>query len=207
MILIGAGLGLLILGYLQIQEPAAPELSLPERCEEIGGEWVYQSQAATCLLATGQRLVYSLAQDEFLPQVGLIDELAVVDERPEIAAPLECSEELAFEDYLSAESYTGRVKVDFDTDIAARHYRTAITKDAARGVNFGGRYLASTWGCGQGCVGLAVINAETGKILSYGLRAGDFDFEPDSDLLKLADGAAYVLQADELVAVCAANGV
>ena len=45
-----------------------------------------------------------------------------------------------------------------------REFRTKIREGAAKGPNFAGRYTIADWGCGAGCVSIAVIDAKDGKV-------------------------------------------
>lgn len=59
--------------------------------------------------------------------------------------------------------------VDFSSNADARAFRTLLTRAAAAGPNFAGSYTVATWGCGTSCQTSAVIDAETGAIIAYGL--------------------------------------
>jgi hypothetical protein len=45
-----------------------------------------------------------------------------------------------------------------------RRFRTMIRKAAAGGPNFAGHFTVAEWGCGAGCVSVAIIDATTGSI-------------------------------------------
>ncbi|HEY2014793.1 MAG TPA: hypothetical protein VGH38_14895 [Bryobacteraceae bacterium] len=45
-----------------------------------------------------------------------------------------------------------------------RMFRTMIRESAAKGPNFAGHYTIAEWGCGAGCVSMAIIDAVDGKI-------------------------------------------
>lgn len=197
MSLVVFGLVLLAAGFLYGQRPPSATLSLVERCVELGGEWLYNSNDKICTLPSGEWLAYSLSADDFLPR-GAGEQAA-----PEVLAVSdECSARLSFADFSTEDSYSGRAQVDFSTNDEAKHYRTAISKDVARGVNFAGQYVLSMWGCGDGCVGSAVINAESGKILSYGLTSAGYEFELGSRLLDVEGQGYYVVEGDELIKRC-----
>ncbi len=87
-----------------------------------------------------------------------------------------------------------------------RAYRTAIRRGAAGGPNFAGHLTIASWGCGSGCISIALIDAKSGEIyhapfetLGWGLPLARYDgryapneegFEPltfhkDSNLLIL----------------------
>ena len=77
-----------------------------------------------------------------------------------------------------------------------------IREGAAKGPNFAGHFTIADWGCGAGCVSIAVIDAKDGKVYSgpfqvlswamfkyegrYSSNTPEFvplDFHPDSRLL------------------------
>jgi hypothetical protein len=193
-------------GYTQSQRPSTP--SLAERCTELGGEWLYNSHEKICTMPDGEWLAYSLSKDAFVPQseleLGLPEVLAASDEVAASDSVRSCDEPLEFSAYPVAEEevFSGLPAVDFLTNDAARYYHTAISKDVSRGANFAGKYVVSTWGCGSGCVGSAVVNAESGKILNYGLTSTGYDFSVDSRLLDAHNEGYYVVEDDVLKQVC-----
>ncbi len=197
-----------VIGIVALDPLAKPTpASLIERCEEKDGEWLYNSDRRVCILADGTWLQYDLASDDFVsPQVQVPIALAAEPE-PEIAESWNedvatCEREPQFEDYPMVSMYDGRLaSVDFSTNKAAEHHRTAIRKDMVD-VNFGGRYVFSYWGCGEGCKGSAVIDGETGEILMYGLKARSFDFVSDSRLLIVNSNEYYAVEDDVFRQVC-----
>ncbi|QYO65428.1 hypothetical protein [Leptolyngbya sp. 7M] len=54
--------------------------------------------------------------------------------------------------------------IDFRSHKDARMFRTRLREALRGGVNFAGRYIIATWGCGTGCVSGAVIESRTGKV-------------------------------------------
>ena len=81
----------------------------------------------------------------------------------------------------------------------ARMYRTNLRNAAQEGVNFAGKYVLASWGCGTGCLEAAIINARTGQVffpsVLQGISAGFCDlpdytetlvYKPDSRLLVLS---------------------
>ena len=46
----------------------------------------------------------------------------------------------------------------------ARKFQTRIREGAKKGPNFAGHYTIVTWGCGSGCLGLAFVDAQTGRV-------------------------------------------
>lgn len=159
-------------------------------CEARGGEWVNNAEVPLCMtpdeglleLIDGSFVAYSnvdaWTQSDTQPLAGkkLGEENDGRSGAQEIAGV--CKEE-------HPERYTGKIaSVDFSSWPGSAAYRTAITKDVVRGVNFAGAYVVSTWGCGRkkgdACVGHAIIDARTGKILLYGAigkQTADFSLE------------------------------
>ncbi|MBK9156080.1 MAG: hypothetical protein IPM25_18045 [Chloracidobacterium sp.] len=69
-----------------------------------------------------------------------------------------------FSDYPAAVE-TARVRsINFAQDPDARMFRTRLSEALRRGVNFAGRYVLATWGCGTGCISGAIIDGRTGKV-------------------------------------------
>jgi hypothetical protein len=70
----------------------------------------------------------------------------------------------AFEQFSVAESFTGKPA---PPQITASHrlFRTMIRRGASKGPNFAGHYTIATWGCGTGCMSLAIIDAKDGRVL------------------------------------------
>ena len=203
MSVVGFGLLLLVLGFIYDDQPKPGPTPLAERCSELGGEWLYKSADLLCLLPGGDKLSYHPASDTFEPYVssgGLVP-VAQASTGEKVAVDT-CTQEPEFADYAANQSFAGRPKVDFTTNEAAGRYRTAITKDVARGVNFAGKYVVSTWGCGEGCQGSAVIDAETGAIVEYGLESNRFAFEDNSRLLDAGREGYYVLSDERLKPLC-----
>lgn len=195
------GLTIIVIGliFLSRGRTQSAESSLVDRCSQLDGEWLYQSDDQICLMASGVRLAYSQAADEFL--------MAAIDQDSGLIAPVSevalevdqvcqaVGQELDFIDLpvpISQQVQVDHPRVDFSTNEAARLYRTAISKDVARGVNYAGKFVVSTWGCGKGCVGSAVIDATDGFIASYGLKASSYGYRPDSFLLK-AGSENYII--------------
>ncbi len=187
---IGLGFVCWLAGLMSSSQQRGGSESLAERCSELGGEWLYRSAELLCYLPDGNKLTYSSAENGFIPYVG---------ERQPTGS---CSSTPSFNDYQTSQSFNGRAKVDFSTNKAARQYRTAITKDVATGVNFAGKYVLSIWGCGDNCQGSAVINAETGKILSYGLTSTGYEFGVASRLLATGKMGYFVVEDDAFKQIC-----
>lgn len=108
--------------------------------------------------------------------------------------------------------YTGKIaSVDFSSWPDASKYKTAITKDVARGVNFAGSYVVSTWGCTKNrraaaCVGHAIVDARTGEIVLYdvvGKRTGEFSVDSNMFSVTLQSGEEKVWSVEnEMLVNC-----
>lgn len=74
-------------------------------------------------------------------------------------------------DVLDEEVYTGQVAgVRFDGNFPeAKMFQTKIREAAQQGPNFAGHYTVATWGCGSGCQQHAVVDAQSGDIISFGI--------------------------------------
>ena len=70
----------------------------------------------------------------------------------------------------SFESYPANIAHPRDTSQLvlttrlAKKYKSVITAEAAKPVNFAGHYRVATWGCGTDCRGFAIINKHTGVV-------------------------------------------
>ncbi len=188
-------------------------ISPQQLCEERGGEWLHESVKPTCITADGQWLNFDEKQHDFV--------LANGTPAPFVAsATIESTGEEnmacpggSFTDHPATGSSPDpsssrrgelslRTTADFSTWPDAKQYRSAINKDLERGINFAGHYVVSSWGCPQftDCEGYAVIDAQNGKILSFGQTSyGRPRYLPDSRLLEteLENGSkTYLINED-----------
>ena len=70
-----------------------------------------------------------------------------------------------FEEYSVVEKYGGSVATpDVKSHPRSREFRTMIRNGAKDGPNFAGHYTIVFWGCGAGCISLALADAITGKV-------------------------------------------
>jgi hypothetical protein len=166
----------------------SPALTPEALCTKQGGEWLNGSAEPTCVMKSGEFLVFDEGSGDFIdPAAGEV--LAVQDEQPrertmEPAENQACAGE--FTDYPIEGVMADRgVVIDFSSWPDAAKYRSAINRDYARGANFADHYVVANWGCPDfaGCEGHAVIDTSTGKILSYGETSLGTDFTKDSRLL------------------------
>jgi hypothetical protein len=208
-------------------------------CAARGGSWVYGSSLPLCMTpdegllefvdgsfkertdgtdneTDGADIAYDPWEEGFEPllageeltqeESGGDEEGAEEGERRGGTSPAlmqECAER-------KTEEYTGRIAdVDFSSWPDASKYKTAITKDVARGASFAGSYVVSTWGCAKNrraaaCVGHAIVDARTGEIVLYdvvGKRTGDFSVDSNmfSVVLQSGEEKVWSVEGDELV--------
>jgi len=89
-----------------------------------------------------------------------------------------------------ASASVGRAALDISNPIA-RKYRTVIRQQMRLGPNFAGHYRVAIWGCGSSCNMFAVIDLESGGVITpsnhsvSGVRLAANDFLPDG----FGDGA------------------
>jgi len=56
--------------------------------------------------------------------------------------------------------------LDLKSSPTARMYRTVLRREIARGPNFAGHYRVAVWGCGSSCSMFAVVNLNTGRVIT-----------------------------------------
>lgn len=69
-----------------------------------------------------------------------------------------------FEDYPAAEIFKGSPAAPKLRRPGDRLFRTKIREGAAKGPNFAGHFTIADWGCGAGCVSIAIVDAKNGTI-------------------------------------------
>ena len=69
-----------------------------------------------------------------------------------------------FEQFKVADVYKGKPAAPVLRTARDREFRTRIREGAAKGPNFAGHYTIADWGCGAGCVSIALIDAVDGHI-------------------------------------------
>lgn len=219
--------------YRPISSPEA--LTLAAVCEARGGSWVHGSQLPLCMTPDEGLLEFvdgSFVMMTDGTNDEQIETDAINDPWKEGFKPPLAGEELArkasVEDEDSGrederrggtssglisecvekdtQKYTGTIAdVDFSSWPEATKYRTAITEDVERGVNFAGSYVVSTWGCAKSrrsaaCVGHAVVNARTGEIVLYDViakRTGDFSVGSNLFSVTLQNGEEKVWSVEQ----------
>ena len=73
---------------------------------------------------------------------------------------------LKFEDYPAGSVFKGKPAAPVLATKSDRMFRTQIREAARKGPNFAGHYTIAEWGCGGGCVSLAVIDAISGRVFT-----------------------------------------
>lgn len=67
-----------------------------------------------------------------------------------------------------AEIYTGKISsIDYTSSPDAKTYKTKISQSLKNGVNFAGKYIIVSFGCGGGCLYSLLVNAQTGKVSDF----------------------------------------
>lgn len=69
-----------------------------------------------------------------------------------------------FESYPVSDNFSGTPAPATIAHPRARLFRTVIKEQAKDPPDFAGHYRVATWGCGTDCVGLALIDARTGRV-------------------------------------------
>jgi hypothetical protein len=113
------------------------------------------------------------------------------------SAAQKSSAEPRFESF-PARVYRGRVApVNLRSARGAGTFRTRLREGAKAGVNFAGHFSLVGWGCGTGCMSVAVVDAKSGavhfpkELYAFGVWLFSDDgevltFRPDSRLLVLS---------------------
>ena len=122
------------------------------------------------LSVTGHNLRFSTSPNNVRMREDI---LIALDRRDNIATlkvggfahPLICTAaKPKFDDYKTS-VYSGRTKpIIFRGNPDARMFRTRLRQARKAKVNFAGRYIFTTWGCGTSCVVGALIDARTGRV-------------------------------------------
>ena len=70
----------------------------------------------------------------------------------------------SFKEFQAAEGFSGKPAAPVLRTPNQRLFRTMIRQGAATGPNFAGHYTIADWGCGAGCVSIAVADAKDGRV-------------------------------------------
>ncbi len=95
-----------------------------------------------------------------------------------------------FSDYPVAEIFKGPLAaIDFksapkDSVLNPVQFKTRLTEGIKEGPNFAGHYTVISWGCGTSCQINAIVDGQTGKIITMNLETQlGVDFRKNSNLL------------------------
>jgi hypothetical protein len=77
---------------------------------------------------------------------------------------------LKFTDFAAAGGFHSKPAAPILTTRNQRMFRSAIREAAAKGPNFAGHYTIAEWGCGSGCMSVAVADAVTGRVFAAPFR-------------------------------------
>lgn len=61
---------------------------------------------------------------------------------------------------------TSAARLDLHSNPVARMYRTVLRREVNKGANFAGHYRVAIWGCGSSCAQFAVVNLNTGQVIT-----------------------------------------
>jgi hypothetical protein len=101
-----------------------------------------------------------------------------------------------FDQYKVTEKFTGKPVAPVLRTRNQQQFRTVIRDAAQGGPNFAGHFTVAEWGCGAGCISMALVDSATGRVLDgpFGILGYDLarvyeggeeqlEFRPDSRLL------------------------
>ena len=127
--------------------------------------------------------------------------------------PIKSNQKPSFESYPAEMLQISATPKLVLTTKLAKKYKTVITDQSVKEVNFAGHYRVATLGCGTDCRGFAIINKQTGMVytmpgveLVAGIMGNDeerISFRPDSKLFIITglindekEGKFYYLWSD-----------
>lgn len=92
-----------------------------------------------------------------------------------------------YSDYPASNIYTGKpAKLNLASNKMASLFKTRLSQGLRDGVNFSGSYTVVEWGCGGGCIGGALVDVRTGKVIDLpnDIQEGGvyFDYQKNSSL-------------------------
>jgi len=130
------------------------------------------------------RLVHTCTGDYVVWFWRDVKELGGITKRAEeiqvvLSKPLSCDEVIDRQDARRSTStqdalrlYDGPVATEIDLALfpGAADHRAVIMRALRQGVNYAGRFVVAEWGCGTACQEHAVVDAESGLVVAYGLQ-------------------------------------
>src|SRR5579871_3265627 len=69
----------------------------------------------------------------------------------------------SFEQYKVANKFAGKPATPILRTRLQRNFRSMIVEAAEKGPNFAGHYTLAEWGCGAGCMSMAIVDNATGR--------------------------------------------
>jgi hypothetical protein len=80
----------------------------------------------------------------------------------------------------------------------ARRFRTELRRQAASGPDFAGHFALALWGCGAGCVSVAVIDSMTGDVYfaPFTFQDGRRMLEGERGLLTCHHASSFNLESE-----------
>jgi hypothetical protein len=78
---------------------------------------------------------------------------------------------LRFEDFPAMETFKGKPAQPKLVRPEDRKFGTVIREGASNGPNFAGTLTIASWGCGGGCISMALVNAKDGTIYKAPFKA------------------------------------
>jgi hypothetical protein len=94
----------------------------------------------------------------------ILGSLVAVVLAPVAFAQIEAPEQFPFADYPASVASHGVPVAPRLTTPGQGMYRTVIRRWAWNGPNFAGHFTIAEWGCGTGCVQMAVVDAQSGHV-------------------------------------------
>jgi hypothetical protein len=76
----------------------------------------------------------------------------------------------------------------------SRGFATRIKRAAGEPINFAGRFIFGTWGCGAGCIMGTVIDAKTGAVTMLPFMVSNWPLEVTEPLSFRKDSCLLVIQ-------------
>ncbi len=90
----------------------------------------------------------------------------------------------SFDQYKVSEVFNGKLAPPRLTTAFAREFRSQIREAASKGPGFAGKFAFAQWGCGGGCIQMAIVDEQTGAVYPGPFKTLDF-----STPLRFADGS------------------
>ena len=95
-------------------------------------------------------------------------------------SPVHSQDIPGFADYPAPTSFKGKPAQPVLRTAGDRMFRTRIQEGAKQGPNFAGRYTIITWGCGNSCESMVIVDATDGAIHPAPFRFLGYGDFPDN---------------------------